>query len=375
MIPMTITKSSISFVLDKRHRQLPSSAANFEPVKAALKRIQKGDHAALDDLRLLSDIPTFIATVSQGRVALNDSEVRIDGQKVHGHIAERLLTLLREGLDVTPWARFVDRLLANTVITERDDFLSWLEHSNFPITEDGCFIAYKFVNAQYRDAHTGKIDNRVGAVIPRLAPDSINTDRYQTCAASGYHFCSYDYLGSYLNGSHPIMIVKIAPEDVASFPPNEIAKGRCLFYEIIDEISQEDLRSRKIETGTVYNGMVEDPSPYQDEAPEVPEEDERDEDCSDFNEQDESDDESDDVSIDTVVMVVDAGFEGLGEKVAKAAAKPTGRQLWLERLRGRTYEDEPLSQKRLLKLIGKHGQREVSRRTGIPRATLQGWLK
>ena len=52
-----------------------------------------------------------------------------------------------------------------TVRTSKDQFLRWLEASNMPLTEDGCFIAYKYVDDNYKDGWTHTIDNKIGALI------------------------------------------------------------------------------------------------------------------------------------------------------------------------------------------------------------------
>lgn len=405
MIPVTMTPSSITFMLDNRHRHVAKSHANFEAVKRQLRVIQQveggkwHDEAELfaavacelDVLRGLVDIPTFIATISEGRVSANATEVRFDGKVVHGHVAERLLGLLAEGFDVRPLMKFLDRLAGNPIETSRDELLNWLEHSKLPLTEDGCFVAYKFVDADYKDQHTHTIDNSFGAVIPRLDPAKVNTDRHMTCADSGYHFCSFDYL----SGSHPhVMVVKIAPEDVASFPyDSEIAKGRCMFYEVIGEVPADELRERRVEDRPIYNGThASDPSPYQDDRQDEDEDEEgADEDHSGHaahidddghqNHGGAGEDAGETLNRATMDAVTDALVdaaappETLGEAVAKAAARPTGRQTWVMRLKGIEYDGRALTPKRLGKLITKHGQRQVSRMTGIPRSTLQDWLK
>lgn len=354
MIPFTITPKSITLVLDNRHRQLDASHVNFDAVKNWLKV----GTLSLDSLRELVDIPSFIAKVSEGRVQISDNEVRFDGETVHGHIAERLLALLREGLPVLPLMRFMERLAQAPIAGVKDQFLRWVEKSNLPLTEDGCVIAYKYVNADYKDAHTNTIDNSLGASPPRLEPNSINTNRNVTCAQSGYHFCSFGYLG----GSHPhVMLVKIAPEDVCSFPDSEEAKGRCLWYKVVGEVPADELGARKVEASPIYDGMYAPPSHELVVAGAVGSTDE------DEGYSNEDADVLEDVGVDLNVL-------DRARAAEEGAAKPISRPRLAERLKGITYQGKRLTQKRLMKLVGKVGQREASRRTGIPRSTMQGWL-
>jgi transcriptional regulator with XRE-family HTH domain len=226
-----------------------ADTVSFNAVREWLRVCARNPEGAeLDALRDLVDIPSFIAKVTEGRVQVSDNQVRFDGKPIEGHIADRLMGLLREGMDIRPLARFLERLDRAVIKDVRDQFLRWVENSNLPLTDDGCIIAYKYVRENYTDGWTGTIDNKVGAAIPRLTPNAINTNRNETCAASGYHFCSFGYL----SGSHDrVMLVKIAPEDVCSFPDGEIAKGRTLFYEVIGEVPMEALQARKVEQSSI----------------------------------------------------------------------------------------------------------------------------
>lgn len=391
-IPFTVTPTSISLVLDKRHRQLNSSHVNFVIVRKTLINLDHarvaGDvetyNSLIDSLRTFVDVPSFIALVTEGRVQVGDKEVRFDGKPVTGHIADRLIQLLSEGFDVRPLARMLERLEKAPISDAKDGFLRWLEKSNMPLCEDGCFTAYKFVAANYLDNHTNTIFNGVGAVIPRLPVDEINTDREQTCAASGYHFCSWEYTD--LSGYPHVMIVKIAPEDVASFPASEEAKGRCLFYEIVDEVPKSELGKREIENSPMYGVDAPVQNWDNDEGRTFD---------ADKDEGDEEDgDEHEDEEADGDTVVDEATFEtnyspappvralhDLQRQEEKAARKAfversvSAREKWLARLAKTKVGGKKLTEARIKQMVDKHGQREVSRRTGIPRSTLQGNVK
>jgi hypothetical protein len=362
MIPFTITPKSITVVVDNRNRQITEGSINFVKVKKVLAIYSQSDQGAVaesiarEELRSLIDIPAFIATITEGRVQINDAQVQYNGQPVHGHVAERLLTMLREGFNPRPLMRFLDRLHQNPVITAREEMLRWLEHSGLPLTPDGSFIAYKFVDQNYMDQHSHSVDNSVGAAIPRRSWDGVDTDRGATCAASGYHFCSFDYLG----GGHPhVMLVQIAPEDVSSFPyDTEIAKGRCVFYKVIGEVPGTELGARMVEKKPVYGGLHSDPAAYTP----APVEDWNEENGEE--EEDNSEDEGDGAAPLTYTEAPDA-----------ATVRKSNRQSWIDRLRGIEHGGRRLTPARLRTLVRKTSQREVMRLTGIPRSTLQGWLK
>jgi hypothetical protein len=363
-INFTITPSSISVVLQGRPRQLNNTHMNFLAVREALKQLDQarlaGDEEAhtilLDKLHQFVDVPTFIAIVTEGRVQVGKDGVRFDGKPLSGHFTDRLIGLLSEGFDVRPLARMLDRLDKAPVADAKDGFLRWLEKSNMPLCEDGCFIAYKYVRADYMDGFSGRINNAIGAVIPRLEVDGVNTDRNQTCAESGYHFCSFGYLC----GQQPrVMLVKIAPEDVASFPDSEAAKGRCLFYEIVDEVPASELGRREVEDRPVY-GASPSAFPIQD--------------WDEQEDADEEDDGSEEEEGESLNPQANVATPQRAPRSQKKGGGLTGKQRWLARLAATKVSGKKLTEASIKVLVAKHGQREVSRRTGIPRSTLQGNL-
>lgn len=373
MIPFTITPNAITCVVDGKHYQLDKTHINFLKVRNLLLEELPDEYKAIAQLRDLVDVRAFIAKVSTGRVQVSGNEVQFDGKPVHGHIAERLLIMLRQGKNPRPLMRFLERLSTAPIKEVADQFLRWLERSNMPLTTDGCFVAYKYVDSDLKDNYTHRIDNSPGALIPRIEANRINTNRNVDCAASGYHFCSFGYLANH----KPVMLLKIAPEDVCSFPTSEVAKGRCLFYEIINRIPDDEIPKREIEGGALlYTGLhAPDPSVYQG----VQVGDRvgahgtvvaigtGGDDDGQTHEADEDEVEEDHPEI--------AANEPAQSPRARQADSVTPKEKWRARLAGRMYQGKSLTQNRIMKLVAKHGINEVARRTGIPRTTLQGWLK
>ena len=129
-----------------------------------------------------------------------------------------------------------------------DELYGYLEANNQPITEDGCFIAYKRVRLNYKDIHSGTMDNSVGKT-PSMDRGEVNDDREVTCS-TGLHFCGMSYLKHFPGGR--IVIVKVNPADVVSIPKDyNAAKGRACKYEVIGEL-ENDLEEDKLAATSVY---------------------------------------------------------------------------------------------------------------------------
>jgi quercetin dioxygenase-like cupin family protein len=131
---------------------------------------------------------------------------------------------------------FHENLSKNPSEHVKKELWKFLDRSGHPLTEDGCFIAYRKCRDDYMDGHSGTFRNMIGDIctMPREQCDS-NPD--QTCSR-GLHAASYRYASHFLYGGH-LMAVKINPEDVVSIP-NEYGaeKLRCCKFEVIDEIDK-----------------------------------------------------------------------------------------------------------------------------------------
>lgn len=231
-IPYTITNASISVLLDSKMRIVHASNPVFRELREALKT-----GAQLDEIRSLVDIPSFFAKKTFGRVAVSDKEVRFDGQTVHGAIANRIVEFIMSGDDIEPLALFLDRLMNNPTVSARDDLYEWLQSGNAPFTPDGCFLAFKAVRHDYKDKHTGTLDNSVGQVVS-MPRDQVDAERSNECSR-GLHFCSHDYLRTFYSSGDKIVIVKIDPADVVAIPTDyNRQKGRAWRYEVVGELEE-----------------------------------------------------------------------------------------------------------------------------------------
>jgi transcriptional regulator with XRE-family HTH domain len=213
-------------------RTMHSSHVSFKSIVRALKR---GDDAKA--LRLF-DTAQLIADKSQGRVQVRKDGVYYNGTKIDNSLTVRILRLIREGKPVSHMLKFMDRLYQNPSQAAIDELYDWLNGCKLPITDDGRFVAYRRVKSNYKDCHTGTIDNSPGQIVFMKRSD-VCPDRRNTCA-QGLHFCSVAYLPSYPGDR--VMQVVVDPADVVSIPSDcEYTKGRTWQYEVVKEIPREQI--------------------------------------------------------------------------------------------------------------------------------------
>jgi hypothetical protein len=240
-----IPGDSIAIVVDGKHSYHASwTHRNFDAIVEAAKAKQ------WDKIAGLVDVGTAITSFGRGLVQVVDGEVLVNGNVVHSTLTERIITMIDEGFDVAPFVLFYENLLSNPSKRSIDELYGFLEVSNLPITEDGHFLAYKKVQSNYLDIHSGTFDNSVGATCSMLR-DQVDDDKERTCS-HGLHFCSKEYLNKFGNTTSRVMIVKINPRDVVSIPIDyNNAKGRCCEYLVIGEV--ENSNCVDVFTQSVYD--------------------------------------------------------------------------------------------------------------------------
>lgn len=250
---MTVTASIIgatfvTVMMDGVTHTINSDHANYEAIRTALR------DKNFDDVENLINVRKSIETFVQGRVTVEADRVLYGNLEVRGSVVHRILDMRREGFDAGPMINFLENLMQNPSKRAVDELYGFLEATKLPITEDGCFLAYKKVRDDYLDLHSGTMDNSIGKVV-EMPRNGVDEDKDRTCSA-GLHFCSLSYLPEYHGGSGRVLIVKINPADVVAIPSDyNNAKGRTCRYEVIGETEAETRETKDYFTSPVYNGM------------------------------------------------------------------------------------------------------------------------
>jgi hypothetical protein len=138
---------------------------------------------------------------------------------------------------------------ANPSKRSTEELYKFLEHKAMPITPDGCFLAYKGVNDNYTDVHSGRFSNRPGVTnsMPRQKVD----DDFRNGCSYGFHVGSLEYATSW--GSRTV-IVKVDPADVVSVPSDcNCQKLRTSKYTVVCDYK-----------GKLGENLADADSPYRD---------------------------------------------------------------------------------------------------------------
>lgn len=203
---------------------------NYTAVKDAL--------AAQDwDLAVaLGSVKSFITTVTGGKATIDENGVTYNGLPLNNYLTDRMVEFFTQGMPVAHYCTFLENIMANPSMTARGELYLFLEAANLPITEDGCFLAYKAVDPQLKDKHTHTFDNSPGQVLEMPRRD-VDDNRDRTCSY-GFHAAAFEYAKNFLGGAGDRMVaVKINPADVVSVPSDyRNQKLRTCRYEVMWEI-------------------------------------------------------------------------------------------------------------------------------------------
>jgi len=180
------------------------------------------------------DVASAIDNFCEGYIDVKNGTLQWDGIEMPELFTERIIQMKSEGFNFQPMLEFLNNMNENPsdqAITELFDFM---QHKHMPITDDGCFLAYKAVNEDFRDKWSGTLDNSVGNTV-EVERDKVDSNRDRGCS-NGLHVGSVDYVKEYGNEDNgdQFLIVKVNPMDVVSVPTcSRYQKLRCCKYEVV----------------------------------------------------------------------------------------------------------------------------------------------
>jgi len=232
-VPYIHTNAGISVVLNGRPFHAAVGDKNYDEV---VRLVESGASAEeLVDVFERAAKRLKEATGLTPDMVYSGGVIQYKGEVLHNYAADRLITMIEAGRDHAPLAKFLDKLQANPSKRVVDNLYAFLEHGNIPLTDDGDFLAYKAVRADFRDIHSGTFDNSIGQTC-RMPRNRVDEDPNRTCSA-GLHVCSFDYLPHFSHANGHVMIVKVNPAHVVAIPADyNDTKMRVSEYRVIGEV-------------------------------------------------------------------------------------------------------------------------------------------
>jgi bifunctional DNA-binding transcriptional regulator/antitoxin component of YhaV-PrlF toxin-antitoxin module len=228
LVNYVLTDKSVVLVFEDKPIPVASENPMYSQIRKALKLGQT------EKLEEMLDISKKLVKHSSGRFYMKDGEVFADGAVMPSTLSKRVLSFADAGLPVEPLIKFWENLNQNPTKDSRNELFAFLEVNHVPLTEDGCFIAYKKIRGDFKDIFSGTIDNSVGAK-PNVSRDSVDPNRNNTCSR-GLHVAAFNYAKySYGSQNEPLVLVKVNPKYVVTVPPDyHEQKMRVCEYEVLE---------------------------------------------------------------------------------------------------------------------------------------------
>lgn len=227
MYPYILQGSNLTVVIGSKPHTINKSHITYQRVVDAIKA---GDWQTVQDI---IEPKKMVLNYGQGHVSIQGDKLFWKNQELHNSLATRMIQMLQDGFSVEPMVRFMENLMQNPSKRAVNELYGFLEKNNLPITPDGHFLAYKKVRADFKDVHSGTMDNSPGQVV-EMERNQVDDNSNNTCS-TGLHFCSKEYLQHF--GGDRVVIVKVSPADVVSIPVDyNQSKARCCRYEVVGEL-------------------------------------------------------------------------------------------------------------------------------------------
>lgn len=243
---------------------------NFEVLKKALV---DNDQAKVDEI--ITKEVNKLYHFSNGQIEEDDKgKLIIDGEEVPLDIYNKINYLQSEGLNAEPILNFWKNLKLNPSFNSRKQLFNFINKNKWPLTDKGCFLAYKYVSANpyqgipmsdselqkllskqtariiykgglseykdklYRaawvDTHSNSVPQDVEYVV-ETSRDEVDDNPGNTCSY-GLHVAGYNYIG---NSGDAMLFVSVNPKDVVSVPNDyDFMKIRTSKYTILGVCSE-----------------------------------------------------------------------------------------------------------------------------------------
>ena len=222
----TLTNESVTLIDGGKTHTVRKDAVNYKPLVDAL--VSEDFDRARGCLTTAKTVETW----TRGKFKIAGNTVKCGDETLPASLADRIFKMIQAGDDPQSLLNFWDRLAKNPSWRSVNQLWNFLANAGIPIDQDGFILAYKAVNNNYTDCHTGKIDNSVGTVHEmerRLISDDADTPCH-----FGFHVGALGYAQSFGPSDRRMIICRVDPADVVCVPKDSShQKVRCCKYEVI----------------------------------------------------------------------------------------------------------------------------------------------
>lgn len=234
-ISYVISDDTTTVFVDGKCHTIHDSHPNFKLLINELIGLKRLTH-----IQKLITIPDSIKKFMKGsiNVNLNLEKIFYKNLELEPVITKKIISAIENGDNFRPYLKFVDNLYRNPSRDSIRELYKFLVHEGLTLMKDGCFVAYKGVNSNYKDCRTGKFSNKSNKKHTMKRKD-VDNNRDVACG-QGFHVANYRFAKSFAPTDGHVMLIKINPKDVVSVPLDSNAeKCRVCSYYVIKEWKED----------------------------------------------------------------------------------------------------------------------------------------
>lgn len=240
-----INQAGIVLFLDNKPVKLEKGSSQYAKIIEAFDLPENEQEAAIRKA-----LEKTAERAEKNGFKISPEEVSYKGETLPKALAEKVRSIHREGLPLNLFEKFWQNIQDNPSSSSVRELYDFLAYKELPITDDGCFLAYKGLESDFwsisgnKDTKVvkgqiddrGRILNSVGAEIEVKRRD-VDDNRDHHCSF-GLHVGSLDYARGFARGS--VVVVKVNPKDVVSVPTDyNCQKCRVSAYKVVSVFEQE----------------------------------------------------------------------------------------------------------------------------------------
>ena len=227
MIPLILSEDSLVTVVEGEHHRIERNSRLYQQVIDAVR-----NDATEAEVLVLLKSDGMADYLKDADIECVDGKFVLDGEEVHHTIVERVKDFAAAGLPICNLEAFERRRRENVSFASSEEAFDFLQNKGMPVTDDGCFLAYKAVNSNYTDKYTGTIDNHPGQIV-KMTRRKVDDNRDHGCSY-GLHVGSLEYAEGYGGYNSVILLVKVDPKDIVSVPTcSSCQKCRVCEYTVL----------------------------------------------------------------------------------------------------------------------------------------------
>lgn len=259
------THQGISLYIDGENFDLDRSWKGYDSIIRLLKEgVAKADQIKALAQSIIAAVRGIVQNAGLPALRVDGERVLFKDQELPDAASEMILRLYNEGQNLAYLERFFQNLYQNPSFRVVNNLYTFLVQGKMPITDDGHFLAYKAIRQDWKDIHSGKIDNSIGAIV-EVPRNKVDEDPNRTCSY-GLHVCSYEYLPYFAHADGHVVVCKINPKDVVAIPNDyNNTKMRVARYEVISEVEGYYQRREHVLGASSVVTFNSAPEPTQDE--------------------------------------------------------------------------------------------------------------